>query len=68
MTGLNLWAQKNFLSRHASKVKDEVGLQKIEKKNKQFLTEKILSEIEKKNPYSIETEYNLQACLPILIC
>ena len=58
---------ENYLSRHASKEKDEVGLQKIEKKNKQFLIEKIVSEIEKKNPYSIET-YNLQACLPILIC
>ena len=34
--------------RHTSKVKDEVGLQKIEEKDKQFLIEKIISNIEKK--------------------
>ena len=33
---------------HTSKVKDEVGLQKIEEKDKQFLIEKIISNIEKK--------------------
>ena len=47
---------EKILIRHNSKVKDEVGLQKIEEKNKQFLIEKIISEIEKKNRYSIETE------------
>ena len=31
--------------RHTSNVKDEVGLEKIEEKNMQFLIEKIISEI-----------------------
>ena len=35
---------ENILIRHNSKVKDEVGLRKIEEKNKQFLIEKIISE------------------------
>ena len=47
---------ENILIRHTSKVKDEVGLQTIEEKDKQFLIEKLIYEIEKKNPYTIETE------------
>ena len=47
---------ENILIRHTSKVKDVVGLQKIEEKDKQFLIEKLIYEIEKKNPYTIETE------------
>ena len=39
---------EKILIRHASKAKDEVGLPKIEEKNKQFLIEKIVSEIERK--------------------
>ena len=39
---------EKFLIRHTSKVKDEIGLQKIEEKDKQFLIEKIIAEIEKK--------------------
>ena len=37
-------AEKTLI-RHTSNVKDEVGLEKIEEKNMQFLTEKIISEI-----------------------
>ena len=39
---------EKFLIRHTSKVKDEVGLQKIEEKDKQFLIKKIIPNIEKK--------------------
>ena len=39
---------EKILIRHASKAKDEVGLPKIEERNKQFLIEKIVSEIERK--------------------
>ena len=41
---------------HSSKVNDIVGLQKIEEKDKQFLIEKIIYEVEKMSPYVIETE------------
>ena len=47
---------EKILIRHTSKVKDEIGLQKIEKKDKQYLKEKFIAEIEKKSPYIIETE------------
>ena len=42
--------------RHTSKVRDEIGLQKIEEKDKQFLIEKFLAKMENKNPYEIKTE------------
>ena len=51
----SLGAEK-ILIKHTSKVKDKVGLQKIEEKDKQFLIEKLIYEIEEKNPYTIETE------------
>ena len=35
---------------------DSVGLQKIEEKSKQFLIEKIIHNVEFKNPYNTETE------------
>ena len=47
---------ENILIRHTSKVKGEVGLQKIEEKDKQFLIEKLIYEIEKKNPNTAEIE------------
>ena len=50
-------AEKTLIS-HSSKVNDIVGLQKIEEKDKQFLIEKIIYEVEKKNQYVIETEKN----------
>ena len=37
---------KIFLIRHTSKVRDEIGLRKIEEKDKQFLVEKIITKIE----------------------
>ena len=39
---------EKILIRHTSKVKAEIGLQKIEEKDKQFLIEKIMSNIKKK--------------------
>ena len=42
--------------KHARKIKDSVGMQKIEEKSKQLLIEKIIHGIEFKNPYNIETE------------
>ena len=47
---------EKILIRRTSKVKNEVSLQKIEENNKQFLIEKVISNIEKKNPYEIEVE------------
>ena len=56
----SLGAEK-LLIRHSSKVNDIVGLQKIEEKDKQFLIEKIVYEVEKKGPYAIETEKSLKS-------
>ena len=66
---------EKILIRHTSKVKDEIGLQKIEEKDKQFLIEKIMSNIEKKktkkkkkkkkHPYKVEVEKNLDIMLEI---
>ena len=56
---------EKFLIRHTSKVKDEIGLQKIEEKDKQFLIEKIIAEIEKKSQYTIETEKTPEIMLKI---
>ena len=52
-----LGAEK-ILIRHTSNVKDGVGLQKMEKKDEQFLIEELIYNIEKKHPYTIETEKN----------
>ena len=40
-------AEKNLI-RHTSKVKDEIGLQKIEAKDKQFLIEKVIAKEKQK--------------------
>ena len=45
----SMGAEKNLI-RHSSKVKDEIGLQKIEEKDKQFLIEKNYSRDRKKEP------------------
>ena len=37
---------------------DSVGLQRVEEKSKQFLTEKIIHGIEFENPYNISTKKN----------
>ena len=42
------------------KVKDSVGMQKLEGKSKQFLVKKIDYGIESKNPYNTETEKKLE--------
>ena len=39
---------ENVFVRHTSKVKDEVGLQKIEEKDKQFLIEKLIMRLKSK--------------------
>ena len=56
---------EKFLIRHTLKVSDEIGLQKTEEKDKQFLTEKIKATIENKNPYKIKTEKETEAMLEI---
>ena len=43
-------AEKILIS-HTSNVRDEISLQKIEEKDKQFFIEKIIAKIENKNPY-----------------
>ena len=45
-----------ILIRYSSKVSNIVSLQKIEEKDKQFLIEKNIFEVEKKSPYAKETE------------
>ena len=42
--------------RHTRKMKDSIGMQKVEEKSKQFLIEKIIHGVEFNNPYNIEIE------------
>ena len=58
-------ALKKTLIRHISNVRNEIGLQKIEEKDKQFLIEKIIAKIEYKNPYEIKTEKEPEIMLEI---
>ena len=43
---------------HSRKILDSVGLQRVEEKSKQFLTEKIIHGIEFENPCNISTKKN----------
>ena len=52
----SLEGAENFIIRHTVKAKDSVSLKTIEKKYRQFLIEKIIHEIEFKNPYEISNE------------
>ena len=58
-------ALKKTLIRHISNVRNEIGPQKIEEKDKQFLIEKIIAKIEYKNPYEIKTEKEPEIMLEI---
>ena len=40
------------------KIKDSIGLQKIEKRDRKFLVEKIIHSVELKNPYQNSIEKN----------
>ena len=42
--------------KHTHKVKNEVGLQKVEERNKRFLVEKIIHTVEFANPYQNSVE------------
>ena len=50
-----LGAEKRLI-RHTSKTQDTYGLKKIEEKDKQLLTEKIIHRIENENPYTRSSE------------
>ena len=52
---------EKILIGHSSKVNDIVGLQKIQEIDKQFLIKKIIYEVAKKSPYTIETEKSLKS-------
>lgn len=52
---IRAWQQKKKI-KHTQKIKDSVGLKKIEDRNKQFLIEKIIHGIEFTNPYENSTE------------
>ena len=58
-------ALKKTLIRHISNVRNKIGLQKIEEKDKQFLIEKIIAKIEYKNTYEIKTEKEPEIMLEI---
>lgn len=57
-------AEKILMS-YTSKFKDETGLQKIEEKDKHFLIENTIAEIEKKSLFIIEKEKKLENMLEI---
>ena len=56
---------EKIMIRHTSKVRDEIGLQNTEEKDKQFLIEKIIAKTEIKNPYTIETEKEPKTMLEV---
>ena len=56
---------EKIMIRHTQKVRDEIGLQNTEEKDKQFLIEKIIAKTEIKNPYTIETEKEPKTMLEI---
>ena len=59
-------SEEKILIRHTSKVKEEIDPKKIAEKDKQFVIEKIIAEIEKKkSPYTIETEKKPEIMLEI---
>ena len=45
---------------HTAKVKDEVGMKKIEERDRQFLIEKIIHDVEFSNPYENSIEKKSQ--------
>ena len=51
MIKLMLLGEKRHILRHKVKVKDEVGMKKIEERDRQFLVEKIIHCVEFSNPY-----------------
>ena len=57
---LNLIECWKIKIRHSSKVKDDIGLIKIEEKDNQFLIEKIIDRVEKNNPFVISMEKTLK--------
>ena len=61
---VSMGAEK-ILIRRTSKVKDKIGLQKKEEKYKQLFIEKIIANIENKNPYEIKTEKEPEIMLEI---
>ena len=60
----SLGAEK-LMIRHTSKAEDPYRLKKIEEENKQFLIEKIIYDIENKNPYIVSTERKPEITLEI---
>ena len=56
---------EKILIRHTSKIRGEIGLQKIDEKDKQFLIEKIIAKIENKNSCEIKAEKELEIMLEI---
>ena len=46
-----LLGEKRHILRHKVKIKDEVGMKKIEERERQFLVEKIIHCVEFSNPY-----------------
>ena len=60
---LELAGGQNRLIRHISKSKDDVVLKIIEEKDKQFLIEKVIYNVEEEKPYKITAEKKQKLCL-----
>ena len=53
---IKMYSRKRKIMKHTLKVKDSIGLRKIEERNRQFLVEKILHSVEFENPYENSIE------------
>ena len=52
------YSDKRQKTKNTQKIKDSIGMQKIEKNDRQFLVEKIIHSVEFKNPYENSIEKN----------
>ena len=59
---IELLGEEKPLIRPSSKAKDSVGLKKIEEKDRQFLIEKTICNVEKENPYAKDIEKSQKLC------
>ena len=55
MTTLKFQVKKKQIIKHTLKIKDSIGLKKIEEQDRQFLVEKIIHGDEFQNPYGNST-------------
>ena len=57
---IKMSVEKRKIIKHILKIKDSISLKKIEERDKQFLVEKIIHDVEFQNPYENSIEKKLE--------